>query len=116
MVVIKNSEKITIDSSQDDLNIILEEILTNGRPSRKSLDQLEYDLEVLNEQLDQTKDDTYAHNIAQLIELIERVLKEYLQTTGPIRVNRFDRDRLNAIGPTQPKALSKVLDFWDEHH
>ncbi len=116
MTIIKGGKKITVEAAQDDLNIILEDILRDGKPSTQSLNQLEYDVELLTEMLEKTDDQTDAHNIANIINLIERILKEYRQSTSPIRVSREDKDRLKAIGSTYPKALKIVLDFWDEHH
>jgi putative transposon-encoded protein len=77
MTAIKNTEWILIDAAQDTLNIFLEDLLSERGIQDKTISQLEYELEKLNETLNVTEDDTYAHTIAQLIELIELALQKY---------------------------------------
>ena len=107
---------IALESSQDDLNIILEELLIKGKPSKQSLDQLEYDLKQLNKELSKGKNEDVAHNITQSINLIDRILKKYRQSTSPIRITRENKDRLHDLDATYDLAITTLLDFYDENH
>ncbi len=104
-----------IESSQNDLNILLEQILAQGRPSHQNLDQLENDLEELNIELNKTKDKDIAHNISNLIHLIESIIKKYRQTTGSIRITRENKEQLRDLGATYDLAITKLLDFYDKN-
>lgn len=116
MTRIKGSENIIINDVQDDLNIILEEILIKGRPGGQSLDQLEYDLEQLKQvDLNTFKHEEEAENCVRILNLVEKILKEYRQSTSPIRITRENKDRLKDIDRTYDKAILRLLDFYDEH-
>ena len=116
--MIKNGEKITVESVQDDLNIMLEELLKNPNefPRTKSMEQLEYDLNCLNKLLEKSEDQNDAANITNKINLIKRILKTYRAASSPIRISRYNKDRLNEIGCGYNVTITALLDFWDEHH
>lgn len=112
-MIIKGSEKQIITGVQDDLNIVLESFITRGRPDRQDLDQLEYDLTLL-EKIDLNNvEDT--EEVVNLTELVRRIIQEYRQTTSPIRVNRENKHRLREVGATYNIGLTILLDFYEEY-
>lgn len=117
-MIIEGGEKITIESVQDDLNIIQEEILKNPNkiPSSKSLDQLEYDKLMLDELLGRNNEDPNDSKIVNMTNLIERILRTYRVEKSPIRISREKKNRLKEIGSDYENALGILLDFWDEKH
>jgi len=107
-----------IQNAQDDLNIILDEILNKKRPSERSLDQIEYQQELLEKQLASATIDE-AHEIANILKTIEQVLRIYRTKKDElksIKVTDENKIRLNKIDKTANMALSKILDFWEDNH
>lgn len=77
-MILMNKTETIIDSAQDTLNIFLEDLLSDKEQIRdKTISQLEYELEQLNELLNSDIDLTTAHNTVQLINLIELCLSKY---------------------------------------
>ena len=115
--MIENREKITAESVQDDLNIILEELIKNPNkiPNSQSLDQLEYDLDCLKDLLNNVEDPNDSQ-IPNLINLINRILKTYRVDLSPIKVSRFNKNRLRSIKVGYNDALGTVLDFYEKNH
>jgi hypothetical protein len=75
--MIKNTENITLQSAQDDLCIVLEEILTRGRPSTESMAQIEYAQEQLTKLISTVESVDVAHNAANLLKTINIVLNTF---------------------------------------
>lgn len=75
--MIEGTENILIDSAQDTLCIILKETLTNGRPSDKSMAQVEYAQERLTKLIGTVESVDVAHNAANLLKTINIVLNTF---------------------------------------
>ncbi|AEG18662.1 hypothetical protein [Methanobacterium paludis] len=112
---------IILPAVQDDLNIVLEEILKNEKPSKQSLDQLEYDLDQLKNKLENATVDE-AHEISNSINLIERLLKTYRkaeEATSPIRIKRSTKRCLKnleypgKINEGYDDAINFLINFYE---
>lgn len=115
--MITYGEKNTIESVQDHLNTILEELLKNPNktPKTVSMEQLEYDLISLRKILDREEDQNNAANIVNKINLIQRILKTY-QDPSLINISRYNKNRLKEVACGYNVAINALLDLWDEHH
>jgi hypothetical protein len=79
-----------LNGVKTDLLIVLDEILTRGRPAPQSLDQLTYDHDQLFKLLGVTKDINLSHDISNTLQTINRVLnifnsekEELIKTVKP---------------------------------
>lgn len=75
--MIEGTENILIDSAQDTLCIVLEEILTRGRPSDNTMAQVEYSQEQLTKTISSVESVDTAHNIANLLKTVNIVLNTF---------------------------------------
>jgi len=106
----------TPESVQSDVNTFLEQILTQGKPSHRKLDQLENDLVELNIELKNTEDQDTVLNISNLIHLIESILKKYRKATAAIQITRENKKKLHDIAATYDQAITHLLEFYDNNH
>lgn len=117
----ENKRKMLLDSVRDDLNITLEEILLNEKPSRESLDQLEYDLDKLKKLIVTMQDLDESQEINNILQTVEKVLNAYTQgqeTTSPIRIKRSTKQRIHKLGTVKDNydtVIVRLLDFYEEN-
>jgi flagellar biosynthesis/type III secretory pathway chaperone len=106
----------TPESVQNGLNTVLQQILTQGKPSHQNLDQLEKDIVKLNIELKNTEDQDVSQNISNLIHLIESILKKYRKATAAIQITRENKKKLHDIAATYDQAITHLLEFYDNNH
>ena len=105
---------------QDDLNSVLEELLKKEKPSKKNISQLEYDISLLNDLIEKTNDVDEAHEISNIIKLVERVVKTYkVEPTSPIKIKLSNKKRLKRLGTsgdTYDSILEKLMNSYDKNN
>jgi len=112
-----------LDDAKDDLTVVLYDIINNKHPKQKTLDQIEYVKERLEKELEKEFSseelDTYgAADIAETIKLIEDVLRIYRtekEQMSSVKIRECTKIRLNQHGSTYDRAITFLLDFFENN-